>query len=506
MSDPNNIRDILAACYQDSQTMAKVFLPERFWRPFDPQVHGQMFDLIDNSDNPLKAIAAPRGMGKTSIINLLLPMKAILFQESRYIVPVSATTDLAMQQAENLKQELIINPLVEKLYGPLASQNFSKRQWVVNIGDQDICVMPRGAGQQIRGLLYRNYRPGLILVDDLEDPEAMDSEEQRAKKKEWFYADLLNCVDRGKGSQWQIIVLGTILHQDSLLEGLLDNPSWDSIRLELCDDNLNSLAPNFMSTKDVRTLYQQFKEAGKEDTFYREYRNNPVPISSDATFPSALFKNYDPVKENLDANPQIETMVIVDPAKTTNLKSAESAIVAISIDMQTNAIYIRDIVARKMHPHELYAEICEMIVRNRAFVLGVEVTSLHEFIVHPLKNELLRNGLNVEFIDLHARGGDNERGKIQRIKQLSHYYRGGLIFHNPAVCPVLEGQLMSFPRSKRWDVMDAVGYFPEMLERGERYMLPALTAGESRESVEKEYEELDKDGYYSEALDSFHVI
>src|SRR5690606_28977398 len=98
----------------------------------------------------------------------------------------------------------------------VSTKAFSKEQWVVNIAGKEICIMPRGAGQQIRGLLFKNHRPDRILVDDLEDPEKVDSAEGRAKTKEWFFADLMNCVDRGS-KNWRIYVVGTILHEQSLL-------------------------------------------------------------------------------------------------------------------------------------------------------------------------------------------------------------------------------------------------------------------------------------------------
>ena len=504
MLDKDDIKDILAECYNDTAKAAKVLLPERFWRPFDDQLHGQIFDLLDNSDNRLKAIAAPRGTGKTSIINLLLPLKEILFQETHYIVPVSATTDLAMQQSENLKVELMTNELIKALYGPLASENFSKKQWVVDVDGYDICIMPRGAGQQIRGLLYKNHRPGIILVDDLEDPNKVDSEEQREKKKRWFYADLMNCVDRGLGSDWQIIVLGTILHQDSLLEGLLNNPDWDSVRLTLCDDHLNSLAPNFIPTEEVHKIYNAFKQEGQVDVFYREYKNDPVPKGEDSVFPQSLFKDYDPTQVNF-VGPEFETMVIVDPAKSTNPKSAHSAVVGVTVNMRTNAIYVRDIQDGKMHPHELYTAALDMVQQLRASVVAIEVTGLHEFATYPLKNEMNRRGIMVEFIELHARGGVEERGKVQRVRSLSPLYRQGLIFHNPQACAVLEQQLMGFPRSKRWDVMDAFGYVSELLEIGERYMLHNLAQEETKDRVELEYADLDEQDYFDPLL-NFRMV
>ena len=78
----------------------------------------------------------------------------------------------------------------------MKSNTFSQDQWITETGTM---VMPRGSGQQIRGLLFGNFRPDLIFGDDIEDSESVKSEEQRRKLKEWFFADVMNSVDRSEG-------------------------------------------------------------------------------------------------------------------------------------------------------------------------------------------------------------------------------------------------------------------------------------------------------------------
>ena len=51
----------------------------------------------------------------------------------------------------------------------------------------------------------------------------------------------------------------------------------------------------------------------------------------------------------------------------------------------------------------------------------------------------------------------------------------------------LEQQLLMFPRSALWDLMDAEAYIIEMLELGERYFSPK----EDPDDIESEFSELD---------------
>lgn len=492
------VDQILQKCYNDSEFMAKMFFPRHFSRPFD-KVHDQIFDLLDNSDNPKKLILAPRGIGKTTIDNLLIPAKKMLFHEKRYIVPVGSTAETAVEQSENLKNELLDNDTVQSLFDLEKTGTFAKNNWIMKVGGHEVNIRPKGAGQKLRGMLWNGYRPDLIIVDDLEDDESVRNETRRKDLSDWFHGALLNTVDRGKDN-WEIIVIGTLLHEDSLLMNLHENPDWDSVVIELCDDEYNSYAPNFMSTKEVKELAEQYKNAGKLDVFYREYRNIPISLE-DADFRQEYFKYYEEnerdengkLKHDFAHNSNIATFVIADIARSTKISSADSAIVGVSINMETNQIFVRDVVHGKMHPDEIYDQAINMCKRLKARYLGVEVTGLNEFITYPLRNELSRKAPGIELIELQARGGVQESGKTERVRSLVPFYRQGLVFHNKTACDALEAQLLSFPRSKRWDIMDALGYSVEMLEKGQKYMFPQMDGYDSPEVIEAEFAELEKE-------------
>jgi hypothetical protein len=481
----------LRVCAEHTGTFAKTFFPDRFDLPFS-KMHNDVFELIDDPNEQLVVIAANRGWGKTTTMNIAHPAKNILFKQKKFIVPVSATATKAEMDAENLKRELVSNPMIKEVFGPMKSKdNFSKTQWVTQNG---VMVMPRGAGQQVRGILFNEHRPDLIVVDDLEDSESVQNEDLRKKLKDWFFDDLLNSVNRSRNN-WKIIVIGTVLHEDSLLVNLLEDPEWASIRLELCDDNEKSNWPDFMSDSDVKKLAESYRRRGQLDNFYREYRN--IPISTeDAVFRQEYFNHYEePIviehKDNegnvtkTEPDRNIENYVIIDPAKTLKIHSADTAIVGIGLSKNTHKLYVRDVVSEKMYPDEIYDEAFSMVARLNAMTLGVEVTSLNEFILQPLKNEMRIRNMFPNLIELKARGS-----KEERIAHLVPYYRQGFIYHNSNCCGKLETQLLTYPRSKLWDIMDALAYIIELLELNLDYF-----DGEDvdYENDEAEYEHLMND-------------
>lgn len=504
------LETILSQCCFSTQMVGKTFFPERFYLPFSEEIHGKIFDLIDGPAQKV-AIAAPRGWGKTSIVALALMARWILFRHTGFICYINKSHDAASLQTENLRRELVSNREIRSFFGDFKQRDvktsefeevFSKKSWVA----YNTLVWPRGAGQQVRGVLFKNDRPGLIVIDDLEDPQKVNNDDIRKAWYEWLYADVIKAVPRigPRAKDWKIVYIDTLKHEDSVLQKLIESPEWESVRLEACDDNFHSTAPEFISDEEIAKEWQQHVDAGQTDVFFRELRNLPIS-TKDSSFRREYFHYYNLPPDRhggegdlklLDVEVQqdqnIETVVILDPAKTVKIHSAESAIIGIGIDLNSARLFIRDIVSEKMYPDEIYDAFFGMAQMLGAKVAGVEETSLNEFIKQPIKNEMFRRSTFLELIWLKARGGGGgEKGKPLRIKELVPYYRGGYIYHNASCANTkrLEQQLLMFPRSALWDIMDATAYIIEMLELGERYFSPK----EDPNDIESEYRELDYD-------------
>lgn len=498
-------QNILSECAVSTEICSKTFFPERFYLPFSEKVHGEIFKLIDGPANKV-AIAAPRGWGKTSIVALAFMARWILFNYTGFICYINKSHDAASLQTENLRRELVTNRNIKHFFGDFKGRDagkaefdevFSKKAWVA----YNTLVWPRGAGQQVRGVLFKNDRPGLIVIDDLEDPEKITNDEIRKGWKEWLYADVIKAVPQigPQASTYKIVYIDTLKHEDSVLQMLLDSPDWKSVRLEACDDDFNPTDPAFKSKEQIDKDWQEHVDAGQTDVFFREYRNLPIS-TKDSAFQQNYFKYYNvPLEKNfkdgrdlkitdaeVQLNQYIETVILMDPAKTVKIHSAETAIEAWGIDLNNARVFLRDAISEKMYPDEIYDALFEMGIRTNAKVMGIEETSLNEFIKQPIKNEMFKRGKFFELIWLKTRGGMK---KELRIKELVPYYRQGYIYHNASCATVkkYESQLLMFPRSKLWDLMDCGAYLIEMLELGERYFSPR----DDPNNIEAEYQELE---------------
>jgi hypothetical protein len=488
-----SIEDIMAVCYKDLGFFSRLIFPDQFTRPFSYQ-HEALFEALDDRSLKQLLVIAFRGIGKTTIIQLAFAAREILFRDSKFLVNLSCSNTLAVMQSEGLKARLMTNKAITNFWGNIKSENrenpFSKDFWVTDSG---MIVLPRGAGQQVLGLNYMSTRPDLLLTDDLENPNELKTEESQQALNRWFFNDYINIVDRGY-KKWRHIVMGTIHGSWSILIKLKESKDWDCVELKLCDDKCHSLWPSYMPDNEVKELKESFRDKGELGAFYRQYMNTLIP-GEDADFIEDYFKYYDPSEIDLNKFKNAESVILVDPAKTTNISSAESAIVGVGVGTRENKFWVRDVIARKMHPEELYNEALDMATRLHARVIGVEVTSLEDFIKHPFLDAMHQRGLYFEFVWLKAVGK-----KEQRIRELKSYYRQGLVFHNKAATGALEEQLLSFPLSRRFDIMDALAYLPVLLEEGERYF--SFYGTETEKDIEAEFADLEDDFEDKEAQPS----
>lgn len=490
--ESDEVARMIKTWMRDSKTFAKQVFPHRFYYPFSQKIHDQIFDAMDKSVlaryNPEKYakyrkinLIAPRGIGKSSIMNIAGTIKAGLLQEAKFIVPISASADMAEEFSESSKLELQTNQTIIKCFGPVESSEtrFSKEIWQFSNGT---FVMPRGALQQIRGLLVGlGNRPDLFLVDDL--AKDGDSEEVMAKKVSWFFSAVYNAT-LWADPTWRIIVLGSVTHQNSLVSVLAKDPSWYTVHLEICDSNYKSNWPEVITDEMVAQRVEEFRFQGKLDTFYREYRG--ILTSPDNQgFLQKYFQYYDEMTERLWENSLIESFVIIDPAKTKKLQSNRYAIIGGSVHTKSERIYFRECEVNHLSPDEMVDNALAMCLRLNARVLGVEVTGLNEHVTYPLINEIARRGLGIEVVELHAHGS-----KVDRGRSLLNFYKRSQVFHNRLTMGPLEEQLLQFPHCAIWDPVDAAGYVHELLDEGER--LFGMGAEDDEEVLNREQQELDR--------------
>lgn len=168
------------------------------------------------------AEAAPRGHAKSTLTSLILPIWCIVGQHRRFIGIISDTAPQAQEFLEFIKAELEANDRLQSDFPEACGRS---RPWRLGqiVTRNGIGIKCWGKRKAIRGARHSNRRPDLIICDDLESDGNVDSPTQREKDRTWFFKALL----KAGGVYTVFLVVGTVLHYDSLLSCLLKRPGWN---------------------------------------------------------------------------------------------------------------------------------------------------------------------------------------------------------------------------------------------------------------------------------------
>lgn len=180
-----------------------------------------IFKAIETGLGDKEADAAPRGNAKSTWASLILVIWCAAYKYRRFPLINSETNSQAADFIQFIKLELENNERLAQDYPKLCGEGPVWRNDTI-ITRNGIKVRGAGAGQKLRGMRHGSRRPDLVICDDLENDESVESPEQRKKLEKWFFKALMKIGQKDT----VYIVIGTILHYDSLLNNLLAKPGW----------------------------------------------------------------------------------------------------------------------------------------------------------------------------------------------------------------------------------------------------------------------------------------
>lgn len=179
--------------------------------------HGELYDYYEAEGN--FAGAAPRGFSKSTVTDTVYLAHCMLYARYHFALLISDTVTQAEGLVDGLKSELESNEMILWIYGDVRGRVWSSEGLIINAwadnGRRELTkILPRGAGQKLRGLRFKQYRPDLAILDDLENDEAVESVDRRDKLEAWFSRALLPALSKDNS---KIIYIGTLLHREALL-------------------------------------------------------------------------------------------------------------------------------------------------------------------------------------------------------------------------------------------------------------------------------------------------
>ena len=176
--------------------------------------HQNMFALTEDESIRIAIIMAFRGSAKSSIFGMSLPIWAILGkQQLKHVLLIASTQQKAQMLLQNIKYEFENNRILQADLGPFKEEQTGWNATSLYLPKYEAKITIASIEQSVRGMRFKEYRPQLIVIDDMEDIESVKTKEGRDKLETWLTGEVLPIGDLAS----RIIIVGNLLHNDSVI-------------------------------------------------------------------------------------------------------------------------------------------------------------------------------------------------------------------------------------------------------------------------------------------------
>ena len=463
------------------------------------------------------AIAAPRGHAKSTAISHTYVLANVCFRIRRHVLIVSDTEGQAVQFLGNIRRELGENQDLRTTFGIKSFKKESETELVIVWEHGPMTrIIARGAGQKIRGTNWLGVRPDLVIGDDLENDEAVLNEERREKFRDWFYNTLIplgskRCLFR---------VVGTILHEDSLLASFMPNAIQDpEVHIEALristpkirawlgvlyrahpefDDFSTLLWPEQWSKERLLETQQAYLDQGYPEGYAQEYLNNPI-ASTRAYFREEDFLFLDPAEASAVTKQPEHYYIGVDMAISKASRRAYTAMVVGGLAAD-GVLRIREVIRERLASDEIV---------DYLFILHEKYVRLSPDSTEPIfliEKENISKAIG-PFLERTMRETDTYlvteemppiHDKELRARPLQARIRTGMveIDQDAPWWPALKHEMLTFPKGTYADQVDAMAWLGHYIAR----MTEARTEHQYEEEA-WEYEKNQSEFGYLDDLD-----
>jgi predicted phage terminase large subunit-like protein len=410
----------------------------------------------------------------------------MLFKVKRFCLLVSDTEAQAAGFLVDIKAELEHNDTLRKKFGVKKLIKDTETNIICLMeGGHKFRIQAKGSEQKVRGIKWMNMRPDLIIGDDLENDEIVLNPERREKFRKWLMNALIPC---GSDTVW-IRLVGTILHLDSALQRLLEDPTWEHLFYQAEDGNWeNVLWPEKFSKEKLREIYESYLSQGNPEGYAQEYRNQPVAIEN-AFFNPDYFYDFKRVDGEW-VEPNLEYFAAADFAISEKAK-ADFTVIIVGGMSPEGILHIVDVKRFKGDSEMIIEELIATQKHWKPNLFTFETAKIDKAIGPFLEREQMRQKVYLNILKVTP-----TQSKTMRARSIQAMHKAGAIKYDKEAhwYPAFESELLmvadSGPRGRHDDMFDAFAYL-------------GLTIDQHYEAQsDEELEEED----YEEAFEDFHSL
>ena len=225
------LEEIVNLAAVDSEFYARHFF-QRTVRQKSPKMHAEIWHLLENPLARYVNILVYRDGAKTTLCRLF-SSKRVAYALSNTILYISKSEGHGVRSLDWLRRNVEYNKRWSDTYQITKGVKWGGAEIeIVNkaIGEP-IWIMAMGITGSVRGVNRDDFRPDLIILDDVLDKENSATPEQRKKISELVHGDVKDSLaPESERPDAVLIALNTPQHREDFANVALKDPEWYSAR------------------------------------------------------------------------------------------------------------------------------------------------------------------------------------------------------------------------------------------------------------------------------------
>ena len=445
MSGTSN--EALLRAISDDRALGSAMLFNHRHEYESPDFHVSIMDLW-RCAHEFVLIEAFREAAKTTLAEEFLCMEGC-YGNFFYTIIFGETYTKACQKIEAIAYEARTNFKLKKLFGRVLEKKPTENKiWFAS----GAMIEAAGWEQEITGFKHLDRRPDRAYLDDVENLERVRSTEAVNATMNKLYGEVLPALDKKRR---KVRVTETPRGADCLVTRLRSNADWLCASFPICspadpdDPRTVSLWPSRYPIEWIREERNRYERAGMLRQFQQEFLLN-VDTTDTKPFSEEMIRSLD-----LSPAAWLPRYAIYDPARTADPQVSDRT-GKVVVSRLGSKIIVHESGGYFWKPDQTRTDLFATWERHKCAEIGVEENALNEFLMQPIRFEMMRRGLVFPLKGLRA---PQDRDKEAFIMGLQPFFAAGdvLLVGGRGNHAQLVAEMLNFPGGKL-DILNALAY------------------------------------------------
>lgn len=291
-----SVGELVKLAAVNNDMYCRTFFPKTFRLP-SPAFDKDVWNVFDNPTIRFANILAFRGGAKTTRARAFTS-KRIAYGMSRTILYIGSSEPAALRSIRWIRRAVEQNKFWAGTFGLSPGEKWSDTEIEIKhqLLSHPIWVLGVGiTSSQLRGINFDDYRPDLIIVDDVLQDENSATQEQREKISDLLLTAVKNSlISRVEETNAKMVLINTPQHRDDFSQQAKKDPEFHSLEIpcwtrETLDKPVSEQVSSWEElypTTDLRAEKLAALKRNKLSTFTREKEVRLTTAESNVFLPS----------------------------------------------------------------------------------------------------------------------------------------------------------------------------------------------------------------------------